>query len=212
VPLVDMTWRQITIHHVIAAFLHAERNTRFNRYQPWLSLIDTPNLTDPLENHKRLRLLYFFRAKFMVEVPTDTAWYEVAFLSENDTNALYLSARHNPKWDAEGNRLDLVAQAVKEPITANPTDWARVILWGHDKTGPFTILEGSHRMLGYAYATPRPPLNIAVYVGLSPSYCFWHSFDPAFYIANDLWACGAPEFVERDGWIWRTRQYCPRTN
>jgi hypothetical protein len=41
-------------------------------------------------------------------------------------------------------------------------------------------------MLAYANTARRPPLNIDVYVGLSPSLCYWHFDDPPYLLGNDL--------------------------
>jgi hypothetical protein len=208
--LANMRWTPVTWHHVVAEFLRAERNTKFRFYPPWLPVIDSPNLVDAVENHQRSRLLHIMRGPFIVEIPRDTAWYEVEFLTHNELNEIYVGSKFNPQWDATGNRLDQVALIAKEPMTADPANWARVILWGHDNAGPFTILEGNHRLLGYAYTSPPRPLKIAVYVGLSPSPCFWHYADPPFEIANDLWNCGiAGLIVSADGWIRPQRAHCP---
>jgi hypothetical protein len=201
VALVDQRWRRIGIHNVISEFLRAETDTIFNFHRPWLPLIDHPNLDDPLENHKRMRLLYIQRARFLIELPPDTVWYEVG-LTDKELDELYLSARHNPTWDSAGNKLGLVAETVKEPLKVPPNDWpGRIILWGHQRTGPFSIIEGNHRMLAYACSNPRPLLDILVYVGLSRSYCYWHRPDPACLLGNDLFRPQV-ELAESNDWLW----------
>jgi hypothetical protein len=184
--LIDMVWNKISIHNVVSEFLRGERNN-FSFYPPWTTVIDNPNLDDPVENHKRLRLFYIKRGKFMVEIPPDTQWWEVASLSENELDELYLSARHTQPWS--GKKLAAAASAFGEPLTSQPREWpGRIILWGHDRKGPFSIIEGNHRMLAYACAAiPRPPLNIPVYVGLSSSYCWWHYADPPIWLGHDLY-------------------------
>jgi hypothetical protein len=87
--LVDMHWTQISIHNVVSEFLRAERE-RFSFYPPWLPVIDDPDLGDPLQNQKRLRLLYIQRANFMVEIPPDTTWWNVESLTENEINELHI--------------------------------------------------------------------------------------------------------------------------
>ncbi len=198
--LAAMVWTEISIHHVVSEWLRAERDTRFNFYEAWLPIIDNPNLNDPLENHKRLRLFYIPRGRYMIEFPPDTKWYEVQSLTDKELDELYVSARHNDKWDKAGNKLDRVAAVEQWSLTAPPAAWGRIILWGHDKTGPFSIIEGCHRMLAYAYA-PQPPLNISAYVGLSPSFCFWHFADPAFKLGNDLYLQNV-RLGDANGWIW----------
>jgi hypothetical protein len=201
VTLADMAWTEISIHSVVSEFLRAERHKYVGLGHPWLPIIDNPNLNDPLENHRRLRLLYIPRAMFMVEIPPDTKWYEVKTLTEAELDELYLSARHTAQWDQAGSKLDRVAPVVKEPLKSPPETWARIILWGHDKAGPFSIIEGCHRLLGYAYANPRPRLNLSVYVGLSPSYCYWHYADPRFQVGQGLFREKLEVRAEQD-WLW----------
>lgn len=47
--LKDLTWTDITIHHVVSEFLRGERD-RFTFYPPWVPVIDSPDLSDPTEN------------------------------------------------------------------------------------------------------------------------------------------------------------------
>ena len=53
-------------------------------------------------------------------------------------------------------------------------------MWGHDRGGPFTILEGNNRLIAYASTAPRPALEVSVFIGLSKSPCFWHRADPIY--------------------------------
>jgi hypothetical protein len=69
--LADMDWTEISIHNVVLEFLRGEREKLMGPLS-WLPVIDTPNLNDPLENYRRLRLLYLPRGKFMIEIPPDT--------------------------------------------------------------------------------------------------------------------------------------------
>jgi hypothetical protein len=75
--LVHLQWTEVSVHQVVLEFLRGERETRFNFLPLWLPTIDDPNLNDPLENHKRLRLLYAQRGMFMIEIPPDTVWSQV---------------------------------------------------------------------------------------------------------------------------------------
>jgi hypothetical protein len=197
----DLKWTKIGIHEVVLEWLRGERDTKFNFYPPWLPVIDSPNLRDPVENHKRLRLLYIKRGPFIVEIPPDTEWWEIHGFTENELDELYLSARYHPSpWnDAGVNKLDKAAAIIpQDPI---PMPWSgRIILWGHDKAGPFTIMEGNHRLLGYARDKTRSPLNIDVYVGISPSYCYWHALDPAIWFGRDLYKSN-PRLVVLTDWL-----------
>jgi hypothetical protein len=195
-----MKWTKTNIHKVVSEFLRAERD-KFNLHSPWLPLIDTPNLSDPLENHKRLRLLYINRAPFMIEIPLDTEWFEVESLTQNEIDELYVSARHNPLWNQAGNKLTEVAKADPQLLEALPHAWAGIILWAHSKDGPFSIFEGNHRLIGYAAADPPPPLNIKVYVGISPSLCLWHYADPAESLGQGLEIFNNRGVVAQDDWL-----------
>jgi hypothetical protein len=200
--LANMSWEEISIHHVVSQYLRNDRGHYASFPQPWQDIIDNPNISDTLENHMRLRMFYIKSGLFMVEIPPDTKWYEVKNLTDNELDELYVSARHNPQWNQAGSKLDKVAIAEKLQLTSSPAAWGRIILWGHDKSGPFSIIEGNHRMLAYIY-NPQRPLDIPVYIGLSSSYCFWHYADPGFLLGNDLYK-KARRLQERNGWIWVT--------
>jgi hypothetical protein len=101
--LAELNRMPITIHHVVLEFLRGER-TNFN-LPHGMPLLDAPTLTSPLENHQRLRILYSQRAIFMVEIPTDTNWWEVHGLTDNDLDELCVSARHNERWNVGGYKL-----------------------------------------------------------------------------------------------------------
>jgi hypothetical protein len=57
-----------------------------------------------------------------------------------------------------------------------PSNWGTPILWGHDRKGPFTIIEGNHRLVAYASQANKSGLSVPVFVGLSKTPCFWHIF------------------------------------
>jgi hypothetical protein len=183
--LAAMNWTEIGVHKVISEFLRAERD-RFGSCEQWWPLINYPDLDDPLENHQRLRLFYSVRGPLMFEIPPDTKWYEVHSLTEKEIDEVRVSERLVSQWKEAGNELDKVAAVAQKPLKALPDAWARIILWGHEKTGPFSIIEGNNRLLAWAYAAPRPPLIIPVYVGLSTSLCHWHFADPACSLGEGL--------------------------
>src|SRR5262249_21782917 len=140
----------MSVHHVLLEFLRSEQKTTKSHTPPdWQSVIANPKLSDPLENQKRLRLLYIPRARFMIEIPPDTTWWEVHSLTENELGELYVSAKHNTEWGGPGNQLGQVAAAIPAiPLDAPPDAWpGRIILWRHNRKGPFSIMEGNHRSL-----------------------------------------------------------------
>jgi hypothetical protein len=186
--LVNMEWNRVSVHEVVAEFLRGER-FKFERLLPSaeMALIDTPNISDPRENHARLRYLYCSRGSLIGEIPPDTRWYEVRNLTGEELSELHVIARCG--WDHSGDKNELFRVALRRPsvLTSQPSSWARPILWGHAKAGPFTVLEGNNRLIAYASQAQQPPLMIPALVGLSPTPCCFHIFDPPDVIANDLW-------------------------
>jgi hypothetical protein len=168
----DRTWKETTIHFVISQWLRAEREN-FSFEPQWLPIVDNPDLANPEENHKRMRLFYIVRAIFLIEVPLDAEWYEVESLTENEFDDLYTSARHGQEWAGRKLREAAIGTA---PLTlrTEPKDWARIILFGHSRTGPFSILEGNRRLIAYVQANATPQLKTKICVGISPSLCHWH--------------------------------------
>lgn len=149
-------------------------------------VIDNPNTMDPSENHFRLRLLFYVRAELMGEVPPDTQWYEVRNLGDDELKELLIIARCGLDNLAENNELIKVLRQTAPSLTSLPAKWRKPILWGHDKCGPFSIIEGNHRLAAYT-AHIDYTLSIPVLVGLSPTPCFFHYPDAPHFIANDLW-------------------------
>jgi hypothetical protein len=137
----------------------------------------------------------------MGEIPPDTVWWEVQGVTENELGELYVSARHNSEWDAAGNKLTEVAPNTQDQLSSPPSAWpGRIILWGHDWNGPFSIIEGNHRLLAYTRTEARPPLNIDVYVEISPSYCYWHFADPGVWLGRDLYKQSS-QIVVQNNWL-----------
>ncbi len=191
-PLSAMHWGSaVSIHYFVAEFLQAERYNAAGFLPPTeMRIVDAPNLNDPIENHYRLRILYYFRAHLLGEVPPDTQWFEVQYLTDRELSELHAVSRcgwENPTDPSDHNELAKVA--VRKPIKLDelPADWKRIILWGHRREGPFTILEGNKRLTAYASTLPSPGLRIPVLVGISPTPCLWHFEDAPRKIANDLW-------------------------
>jgi hypothetical protein len=185
-----------SVHDVVAEFLLNELHkvVQLSLDQHMMGVVENPNTKNPDDNHLRLRILTYLRGSLVGEIPPDTRWFEVHSLSKGDLAELRVIARCG--WDdpADQNELIKVAKRKPEPLSAAPAAWRKPILWGHDQTGPFTILEGNHRLVAYAAADDPPDLCIPVIVGLSPTPCFFHMPDPPHFIANDLWKNPPPPF------------------
>lgn len=191
----QMRWTRISIHRVVLAWLRAERNTNVARqlsavpalvWSPGLAhLLDDPDFNSPDENRARLRLLYMIRSLFLVEIPPDTAWYEVRNLTDDELGEL--RAVNYGDWTdpTEQNRLDRIAARKQLSLQVQPQNWDPPILWGHHRNGPFAILEGNNRLTAYA-GSGRRDLDIPVFIGLSPMACIWHISDRCSSLMQDL--------------------------
>jgi hypothetical protein len=190
VMLGDQDWAPASIHQVVAAILQAERD----RFAPLLptelqSLVDQPKLDNPRENHSRLRLLYVRRIHLMAEVPPDTDWHEVRFLRNEHLSELHVIARCG--FMPEGHPTALLtspSHRTPELLRTPPAEWKPLVLWGHSPSGPFTILEGNHRLAAFVGNGASETLQLPVFVGLSNTPSHWHSLDQPGILANDLFA------------------------
>jgi hypothetical protein len=140
-------------------------------------LAERPDIASAAQNERRRKLLYEWRGRMLFHVPASTTWYEVRYLREGHLHQL--RAIDFPEWNSDKDHNELLKVAKRKPIilTHEPHRWPAPILWGHDRKGPFTILEGNNRLTAYAALNPRPPLEIAACVGLSADPSRWHMPD-----------------------------------
>ncbi len=189
-----MKWHSVTVHEIVAEFLHSERHnylppSSFALAPDALALIDYPDITNPAENHARLRYLAETRRQLLGEIPPDTRWHKVCVLTDAELSQLHVIGRSafDDPCGRDQNELQKVASRRPEPMKSQPSDWKAPILWGHKRTGPFTIIEGNHRLIAYLSQHQKSGLSIPVYIGLSNTPCFWHILDAPNKIVNHLW-------------------------
>ena len=173
-------WHKVTCHHVYHAFLKSEvLHFPPDRIKPYREIIKNPDFDDGCQNTQRIHLLESRRRPLLEKIPNSTDWYLVKFLNEENVDKLHVIAHCG--WDSicgsDKNELEKVAQREKPMLKVDPNDWDPPILWGHSISGPFTILEGNHRLVAWVAETPRRELKIPVFVGISPEKCFLHIFD-----------------------------------
>jgi hypothetical protein len=188
-----MKWTRVSMHKVILAWLRGERNSglavmlsQSYLQSPELSkLLDRADLNDPDENRARLRLFYLYRSVYFLEIPPDTEWFEVHNLTDNELEELHVVNFADWNDPSDKNELAKVAARKNKPLDAPPSNWEPPILWGHNWQGPFTIIEGNHRLAAYA-ASGLSGLSTPVFVGLSPMACVWHIFDDCKLMMQDL--------------------------
>ena len=192
--LAEKTWRRISLHRVVLAWLGAEKDRRLEplmgHLQEWpyiVQLLDNADLNDPEQNRQRLRVLYLARHMFVGEISPDTLWYEVSNLTDDDLDDIF--AVNHSDWKSAGDQNEIRKVAVRQGqrLETEPASWKPLILRGHTRIGPFTILEGNNRLSAYVLSG-RSDLNVPVFVGLSPLRCSLHIKDgsPPFLL-YDLW-------------------------
>jgi hypothetical protein len=134
-------------------------------------LLRSEDTHDPVANWARWLLL-------LLHIPPDTEWYEVQNLTDAELDELRVIYRCG--WDNPSHRNELrrVAALMPNPLKKPFSRWERSILWGHGVNGPFTMIEGNNRLIGYASHDLKPELSISVLIGLSPQPCAtWHILD-----------------------------------
>jgi hypothetical protein len=103
-------WRPILIHEVVAEFLLSERHKPAKLLPPEsMTVVDKPNTHDPIGNHFRLRLLYYFRCFLIAEIPPDTQWFEVRYLTDHELGELRVIGRCG--WDDRSDENELLKVA-----------------------------------------------------------------------------------------------------
>ena len=190
--LANMEWKRVSMHHVVLAWLRAERDGYVAQVQPHTglsvpeiaALLDNADLENPDQNRARLRVLYWTRNVLVLEIPPDTEWYEVRNLKHEHMGELL--AVNDPVWNdsSDRNELQNVAQRKAKPLRGTLSEWEPPILWGHDRSGPFTIMEGNNRLASYV-GSGHTDLDMPVFIGLSPLKCLYHLPDRAGPLVRD---------------------------
>jgi hypothetical protein len=195
--LADKQWNIVNVYQVIAAFLFAERQNNVQKLvidRGFMSaaevdrLLNAPDINNPDDNYFRLRMLYFCRNSFFGELPPDTVWHEVKYLTDAELGELYVIGRCG--WDDpnhnDRNELFNVATRRADQLDTPPDQWRPIILWGHNSAGPFTIIEGNHRLVAYA-RSGLSGLRIPVHIGISKNNFFFHLADLPRLALYDFW-------------------------
>lgn len=185
--LIDKQWNPISKDRVILGWLRAERdNSDAKSLWPTIlngisarsisELLDTPDTTSIQQNEDRLCLLWAIRNLFFAQIPPNTRWFEVQSLTDRELSELRVV--NHPNWTAstDQNELSKVAIRMKLQLSREPDTWEPPILLGHEKHGPFTIIEGNHRLTAYA-GSGLSGLDIKVFVGLTSLFSPLNLFD-----------------------------------
>lgn len=177
--LADEAWSPCSLHAVVLTFLRAE-------WEKWPTLkvrdrrliAEQADLTDVRQNNERMRALLSVRGPLLGGVPNDTQWFEVRHLRADHFGQLHAINFRNWNSPADMNELEKVALRKPLQILTPVASWQPPILWGHDQGGPFSILEGNHRLAALACAAAEHQhWRTLALVGLSPRPCGWHRPD-----------------------------------
>jgi len=179
--LEDEDWTPSSHDAVVLAFLKGEWSRWRLADRGDIRLITEPDLTDATQNLTRRRLLQSVRSVILERIPADTIWFEVRQL--NARHFWQLHNIHRSDWSrhTDTNELLKTAHVRPETLRQESGSWGswRPILWGHNRGGPFTIIEGNHRLNALAGAAPARQENVRMvtYVGISDRPCEWHRPD-----------------------------------
>ncbi len=196
VPGVVKLRRQVPENEVIAEFLKADFHApEFAQYQNALhDLVVTPDLEHEGQNKVRRALFNVRHRSLWKQLPADTEWYEVE-MEAKDLERIHVFPRAQWRRFAAGDfgltqvalrivderyragasaafleKIDNLRGLLNEEYAAGA-----VLLIGQDERGPFTILDGNHRLVA-ALQTSAPALNrFRFFCGLSPkmAQCCW---------------------------------------
>ena len=177
----DETWTPCSYDAVMLAVLRADWTRRRLNDRGHPRLIAHPDLLDPAQNDARRALLLGLTGSVWPSVPKDTAWFEVRHLGMHHFGAL--RHIHHLNWSSysrsKTNEVLEIANLRPERLRSHavPATW-QPVLWGHERAGPFTILDGNRRIAALALA-PKPygDLKLVAYVGLSGAPGVWHRPD-----------------------------------
>jgi len=153
----------------------------FQRIKPRIDkILQNPDRNDPEENAHRRELLNRLRFSLLRLLPLDTQWYRVEFLRDCHLDELRVIGCCGWDSDNDENELHQVAARWPEDGKTDPRTWASLVLWGHQKDGPFTIMEGNHRLVFHARHRISE-LVAPVLIGLSDAPCPLHKPDPSLW-------------------------------
>ncbi len=189
--------RRVPEDEVIAEFLKTDfHHPEFASYRKTLAkLVQTPDFSNALENSTRRALFRLRHGGLWRELPQDTEWSEVT-IGDLDLNQVRVFPRAQWRKIASGDfAVPKIVQSIaktrsrgavddkfiakiadlRNHISLHGPDGA-VLLIGLNYSGPFTILDGNHRMVASTLISPQAVSNLRVFCGISPRMmeCCWY--------------------------------------
>ncbi len=194
--------RPVAESEVIAEFLKNDfQNPEFEHYQDNLGeIVETPNFDDESANALRKALLFIRHGALWRELPAPTAWYEVQ-VTQADLGRIRVFPRAQWRKLARG---DYALPKITERLaTADYRDIAEdaflskiqnlrsqvqqgaaggaVLLIGLSEKGPFTVLDGNHRLVAATLVSPEALGQFRFFCGVSARMdnCCWYETNTA---------------------------------
>jgi len=148
-------WKEVERDEIVWAWLKAEaRNSNHQFVKCYKEImgevgdieLNNPSFSDTKQNEDRMTVFNRVRGEYYLWKPIheNTKWYRTKIVINNPFRHIY--GPYPPKDVYSCDNLD------------------GIILWGHEKKGPFIVLEGNHRWYG---CKRWIPFITDVYVGLS---------------------------------------------
>jgi hypothetical protein len=172
------TWTPASINDLVLSFLRGEWEKLDNR-NPITDkrLITHPDIADSQQNQLRVQLLFGIRSGLLSNIPPDTRWFTVKYLRPRHFHELHAIRCEGWNDPADRNELSKVAARMRLELRGSSPEYWQPILWGHSVLGPFSILEGNHRLAALAGRPEIQDLAMSSYVGISGQQCVWHRPD-----------------------------------
>jgi hypothetical protein len=196
--------RGVSEDEVIAEFLKNDfQAPEFQDYQEIVTrLVSSPALENAEENRVRRALLFVRHGSLWRELPKTTEWFE-ADIQSSDLHRIRVFPRAQWRKLAVGDfAITQVAQRILDDRFRDRTPEAfqakikdlrdhlqedgtavagAVLLIGLSESGPFTILDGNHRLLAAMLANPNAVDRLRFFCGLSPQMdrCCWYQTNVA---------------------------------
>jgi hypothetical protein len=191
------TLRRVREDEVIAEFLRNDfENPEFAEYRNTLgSLVTSPDFENAAENAKRRALLFVRHGSLWRELPHDTQWFEVQLNSAALEQVRVFPRAHWRKLArgdfsisgvvrriASGVSIGVVHEAFFAKIRdlqrwlGTDTNPGAILLIGLDDRGPFTVLDGNHRLVAATLSLPDCSQHFRFFCGFSPKMaeCCWY--------------------------------------
>ena len=211
--------RPVAEAEVIAEFLKSDIGSpEFERFRDVMEqMVTAPDLKDDIQSQVRRAFFNIRHRSLWNELPADTQWFE-AEIRVQDLHRVHVFPRAQWRKLALGDfGLRQISERMLEPsyrgrttqafqdkidnlrrqLKKDDISGAAILLIGQDPGGPFTILDGNHRLVAALLVSPETVERFRFYCGLSPrmAECCWYQTTVANlarygshrmrYLAND---------------------------